>query len=149
MVGEGTPERRGPLAGLRAARGPQAEGGQSGARRRAGSPHGAAGFVMSKTLKKKKHWLSKVQECAVSWAGGPRATWALRSGEVRSVAVPYLGRLRGDPGGGTCCVVSGKAPSPGDVLLEVDAQDACQRAHQPGHPGCHSPLPPAHPSARL
>ncbi|KAK2106797.1 Membrane-associated guanylate kinase, WW and PDZ domain-containing protein 3, partial [Saguinus oedipus] len=23
------------------------------------------------TLKKKKHWLSKVQECAVSWAGPP------------------------------------------------------------------------------
>ncbi|XP_005204188.1 membrane-associated guanylate kinase, WW and PDZ domain-containing protein 3 isoform X1 [Bos indicus x Bos taurus] len=75
---------------------------------------------MSKTLKKKKHWLSKVQECAVSWAGAPGDLGAEIRGGAERGEFPYLGRLREDPGGGTCCVVSGKAPSPGDVLLEVN-----------------------------
>ncbi|XP_077883167.1 membrane-associated guanylate kinase, WW and PDZ domain-containing protein 3 isoform X2 [Ictidomys tridecemlineatus] len=75
---------------------------------------------MSKTLKKKKHWLSKVQECAVSWAGPPGDFGAEIRGGAERGEFPYLGRLREEPGGGTCCVVSGKAPSPGDVLLEVN-----------------------------
>ena len=75
---------------------------------------------MSKTWKKKKHWLSKVQECAVSWAGAPGDLGAEIRGGAERGEFPYLGRLREDPGGGTCCVVSGKAPSPGDVLLEVN-----------------------------
>lgn len=77
---------------------------------------------MSKTLKKKKHWLSKVQECAVSWAGPPGDLGAEIRGGAERGEFPYLGRLRDEPGGGggTCCVVSGKAPSPGDVLLEVN-----------------------------
>ncbi|XP_025839095.1 membrane-associated guanylate kinase, WW and PDZ domain-containing protein 3 isoform X5 [Vulpes vulpes] len=75
---------------------------------------------MSKTLKKKKHWLSKVQECAVSWAGPPGDLGAEVRGGAERGEFPYLGRLREEPGGGTCCVVSGKAPSPGDVLLEVN-----------------------------
>lgn len=77
---------------------------------------------MSKTLKKKKHWLSKVQECAVSWAGPPGDLGAEIRGGAERGEFPYLGRLREEPGGGggTCCVVSGKAPSPGDVLLEVN-----------------------------
>ncbi|XP_032737295.1 membrane-associated guanylate kinase, WW and PDZ domain-containing protein 3 isoform X1 [Lontra canadensis] len=75
---------------------------------------------MSKTLKKKKHWLSKVQECAVSWAGPPGDLVAEIRGGAERGEFPYLGRLREEPGGGTCCVVSGKAPSPGDVLLEVN-----------------------------
>ncbi|XP_070223559.1 membrane-associated guanylate kinase, WW and PDZ domain-containing protein 3 isoform X1 [Bos mutus] len=75
---------------------------------------------MSKTLKKKKHWLSKVQECAVSWAGAPGDLGAEIRGGAERGEFPYLGRLREDTGGGTCCVVSGKAPSPGDVLLEVN-----------------------------
>ncbi|XP_055258936.1 membrane-associated guanylate kinase, WW and PDZ domain-containing protein 3 isoform X1 [Moschus berezovskii] len=75
---------------------------------------------MSKTLKKKKHWLSKVQECAVSWAGAPGDLGAEIRGGAERGEFPYLGRLREEPGGGTCCVVSGKAPSPGDVLLEVN-----------------------------
>ncbi|XP_004380497.1 membrane-associated guanylate kinase, WW and PDZ domain-containing protein 3 [Trichechus manatus latirostris] len=75
---------------------------------------------MSKTLKKKKHWLSKVQECAVSWAGSPGDLGAEIRGGAERGEFPYLGRLREEPGGGTCCVVSGKAPSSGDVLLEVN-----------------------------
>lgn len=75
---------------------------------------------MSKTLKKKKHWFSKVQECAVSWAGSPGDLGAEIRGGAERGEFPYLGRLREEPGGGTCCVVSGKAPSPGDVLLEVN-----------------------------
>lgn len=77
---------------------------------------------MSKTLKKKKHWLSKVQECAVSWVGPPGDLGAEIRGGAERGEFPYLGRLRDEPGGGggTCCVVSGKAPSPGDVLLEVN-----------------------------
>ncbi|XP_053771686.1 membrane-associated guanylate kinase, WW and PDZ domain-containing protein 3 isoform X2 [Desmodus rotundus] len=75
---------------------------------------------MSKTLKKKKHWLSKVQECTVSWAGPPGDLGVEIRGGAERGEFPYLGRLREEPGGGTCCVVSGKAPSPGDVLLEVN-----------------------------
>ncbi|XP_007947261.1 membrane-associated guanylate kinase, WW and PDZ domain-containing protein 3 [Orycteropus afer afer] len=75
---------------------------------------------MSKTLKKKKHWLSKVQECSVSWAGPQGDLGAEIRGGAERGEFPYLGRLREEPGGGTCCVVSGKAPSPGDVLLEVN-----------------------------
>ncbi|KAL2772014.1 membrane-associated guanylate kinase, WW and PDZ domain-containing protein 3 isoform 1 [Daubentonia madagascariensis] len=75
---------------------------------------------MSKTLKKKKHWLSKVQECTVSWAGPPGDFGAEIRGGAERGEFPYLGRLREEPGGGTCCVVSGKTPSPGDVLLEVN-----------------------------
>ncbi|XP_066208885.1 membrane-associated guanylate kinase, WW and PDZ domain-containing protein 3 isoform X1 [Saccopteryx leptura] len=75
---------------------------------------------MSKTLKKKKHWLSKVQECTVSWAGPPGDLGVEIRGGAERGEFPYLGRLREEPGGGTCCVVSGKAPNPGDVLLEVN-----------------------------
>ncbi|XP_036894622.1 membrane-associated guanylate kinase, WW and PDZ domain-containing protein 3 isoform X4 [Sturnira hondurensis] len=75
---------------------------------------------MSKTLKKKKHWLSKVQECTVSWAGPAGDLGVEIRGGAERGEFPYLGRLREEPGGGTCCVVSGKAPSPGDVLLEVN-----------------------------
>ncbi|XP_036198572.1 membrane-associated guanylate kinase, WW and PDZ domain-containing protein 3 isoform X2 [Myotis myotis] len=75
---------------------------------------------MSKTLKKKKHWLSKVQECVVSWAGPPGDLGVEVRGGAERGEFPYLGRLRDEPGGGTCCVLSGKAPGPGDVLLEVN-----------------------------
>ncbi|XP_058516050.1 membrane-associated guanylate kinase, WW and PDZ domain-containing protein 3 isoform X1 [Ochotona princeps] len=75
---------------------------------------------MSKTLKKKKHWLSKVQECSVSWAGPPGDLSAEIRGGAERGEFPYLGRLREEPGGSTCYVVSGQAPSPGDVLLEVN-----------------------------
>ncbi|XP_075415654.1 membrane-associated guanylate kinase, WW and PDZ domain-containing protein 3 isoform X2 [Tenrec ecaudatus] len=85
---------------------------------------------MSKTLKKKKHWLSKVQECAVSWAGPPGDLGAEIRGGAERGEFPYLGRLREEPGGGTCCVVSGKAPSPGDVLLEVNGTPVSGLTHR-------------------
>lgn len=85
---------------------------------------------MSKTLKKKKHWLSKVQECAVSWAGPPGDLGAEIRGGAERGEFPYLGRLREEPGGGTCCIVSGKAPSPGDVLLEVNGTPVSGLTHR-------------------
>ena len=56
----------------------------------------------------------------MSWAGAPGDLGAEIRGGAERGEFPYLGRLREEPGGGTCCVVSGKAPSPGDVLLEVN-----------------------------
>nr|XP_046252769.1 membrane-associated guanylate kinase, WW and PDZ domain-containing protein 3a isoform X3 [Scatophagus argus] len=72
---------------------------------------------MSKTLKKKKHWSTKVQECTVSWGG---------SGELVSVAevrggaelgeFPYLGHIVSE----ALVCHAGRFPSGGDVLLEVN-----------------------------
>ncbi|XP_054912720.1 membrane-associated guanylate kinase, WW and PDZ domain-containing protein 3a isoform X1 [Poeciliopsis prolifica] len=71
---------------------------------------------MSKTLKKKKHWLVKVQECSVSW-GGVELTAVL---EVRGGAelgeFPHIGRVI--PEAVVCH--SGRLPGSGDVLLEVN-----------------------------
>ncbi|KAM4871544.1 membrane-associated guanylate kinase, WW and PDZ domain-containing protein 3 isoform 2-T2 [Thomomys bottae] len=75
---------------------------------------------MSRTLRKKRHWLSKVQECAVAGAGPEGDLGAEVRGGAERGEFPYLGRLREGPGAGACGVVSGKAPSPGDVLLEVN-----------------------------
>uniref|UniRef100_A0A8C9QYM2 Membrane associated guanylate kinase, WW and PDZ domain containing 3 n=1 Tax=Scleropages formosus TaxID=113540 RepID=A0A8C9QYM2_SCLFO len=73
---------------------------------------------MSKTLKKKKHWSSKVQECAVSWGGG--ASELASVVEVRGGAelgeFPHVGQVRSELL--TCHL--GKIPAPGDVLLEVN-----------------------------
>lgn len=87
---------------------------------------------MSKTLKKKKHWLSKVQECVVSWAGPPGDLGVEIRGGAERGEFPYLGRLRDEPGGGggTCCVLSGKAPGPGDVLLEVNGTPVSGLTHR-------------------
>ncbi|XP_045672419.1 membrane-associated guanylate kinase, WW and PDZ domain-containing protein 3 isoform X2 [Phyllostomus hastatus] len=86
---------------------------------------------MSKTLKKKKHWLSKVQECTVSWAGPPGDLGVEIRGGAERGEFPYLGRLREEPGGGgTCCVVSGKAPGAGDVLLEVNGTPVSGLTHR-------------------
>ncbi|XP_018581375.2 membrane-associated guanylate kinase, WW and PDZ domain-containing protein 3-like isoform X2 [Scleropages formosus] len=74
--------------------------------------------MMSKTLKKKKHWSSKVQECAVSWGGG--ASELASVVEVRGGAelgeFPHVGQVRSELL--TCHL--GKIPAPGDVLLEVN-----------------------------
>lgn len=103
-------------------------------------PDAAAGAGMSKTLKKKKHWLSKVQECAVSWTGPPGGDLGseLLRGGAEHGEFPSLGRLREEGGGGgaappgTCCVVvvAGKAPSPGDVLLEVNGTPVSGLTHR-------------------
>ncbi|XP_015266968.1 PREDICTED: membrane-associated guanylate kinase, WW and PDZ domain-containing protein 3 [Gekko japonicus] len=93
---------------------------------------------MSKTLRRKRHWLSKVQECAVSWGGGgggsgPNPDW-LRGGAERG-EFPYLGaRLPtlAEPGGGGTgpVLLSGKPPSPGDVLLEVNGTPVSGLTHR-------------------
>ncbi|XP_059396425.1 membrane-associated guanylate kinase, WW and PDZ domain-containing protein 3-like [Carassius carassius] len=72
---------------------------------------------MSKTLKKKKHWSSKVQECAVSWGNAEELSAVL---EIRGGAehgeFPHLGQVLPDA---LVCHV-GWLPGPGDVLLEVN-----------------------------
>ncbi|XP_056304736.1 membrane-associated guanylate kinase, WW and PDZ domain-containing protein 3a isoform X4 [Danio aesculapii] len=72
---------------------------------------------MSKTLKKKKHWSSKVQECAVSWGNAVELCAVL---EIRGGAehgeFPHLGQVLSDE---LVCHV-GRLPGPGDVLLEVN-----------------------------
>ncbi|KAG7472092.1 hypothetical protein MATL_G00104940 [Megalops atlanticus] len=72
---------------------------------------------MSKTLKKKKHWSGKVQECAVSWGNAGEFSSVV---EVRGGAelgeFPYLGQVMSDA---IVCHV-GRPPNSGDVLLEVN-----------------------------
>ncbi|KAM6370144.1 LOW QUALITY PROTEIN: membrane-associated guanylate kinase, WW and PDZ domain-containing protein 3 [Pluvialis apricaria] len=87
---------------------------------------------MSKTLRKKRHWLSKVQECVVSWGGpaGPDPD-LLRGGAERG-EFPYLaGRLPpGSEGAPGPALLSGKAPAPGDVLLEVNGTPVSGLTHR-------------------
>ncbi|XP_068029358.1 membrane-associated guanylate kinase, WW and PDZ domain-containing protein 3 isoform X3 [Anomalospiza imberbis] len=87
---------------------------------------------MSKTLRKKRHWLSKVQECVVSWGGpaGPDPD-LLRGGAERG-EFPYLaGRLpAGGEGSPGPALLSGKAPAPGDVLLEVNGTPVSGLTHR-------------------
>ncbi|NXX82168.1 MAGI3 protein, partial [Urocolius indicus] len=87
---------------------------------------------MSKTLRKKRHWLSKVQECVVSWGGpaGPDPD-LLRGGAERG-EFPYLaGRLSpGGEGAPGPALLSGKAPAPGDVLLEVNGTPVSGLTHR-------------------
>ncbi|XP_028924247.1 membrane-associated guanylate kinase, WW and PDZ domain-containing protein 3 isoform X6 [Ornithorhynchus anatinus] len=85
---------------------------------------------MSKTLKKKKHWLSKVQECAASWAGPPADEGAPLRGGAERGQFPYLGRPGEEPGAPTCCVVSGRPPGPGDILLEVNGTPVSGLTHR-------------------
>ncbi|KAK2851863.1 hypothetical protein Q5P01_008139 [Channa striata] len=72
---------------------------------------------MSKTLKKKKHWSTKVQECTVSWGGSGDFTSVV---EVRGGAelgeFPHVGHVVSEA---MVCNV-GRFPSSGDVLLEVN-----------------------------
>lgn len=73
---------------------------------------------MSKTLKKKKHWSTKVQECTVSWGGSAELTSVL---EVRGGAehgeFPHLGQVAAEA---LACHPGSRFPSSGDVLLEVN-----------------------------
>uniref|UniRef100_A0A8C7YTF8 Membrane-associated guanylate kinase, WW and PDZ domain-containing protein 3 n=1 Tax=Oryzias sinensis TaxID=183150 RepID=A0A8C7YTF8_9TELE len=72
---------------------------------------------MSKTLKKKRHWSAKLQECAVSWGGSGELVSVV---EVRGGAelgeFPYLGHMAMD----ALVCHAGRLPSSGDVLLEVN-----------------------------
>uniref|UniRef100_A0A452UBK0 Membrane-associated guanylate kinase, WW and PDZ domain-containing protein 3 n=1 Tax=Ursus maritimus TaxID=29073 RepID=A0A452UBK0_URSMA len=59
-------------------------------------------------------------------SGHVTISWPIREILLIGVGGAICGRffsfikMGAEPGGGTCCVVSGKAPSPGDVLLEVN-----------------------------
>ncbi|KAM8829801.1 membrane-associated guanylate kinase, WW and PDZ domain-containing protein 3a isoform 1-T2 [Synchiropus picturatus] len=78
---------------------------------------GAANTTMSKTLKKKKHWSAKVQECSVSWGGsGELVTVVEVRGGAELGEFPYLGQLA--PEALVC--LAGRFPCSGDVLLEVN-----------------------------
>uniref|UniRef100_A0A8C1K1Q0 Membrane-associated guanylate kinase, WW and PDZ domain-containing protein 3 n=1 Tax=Cyprinus carpio TaxID=7962 RepID=A0A8C1K1Q0_CYPCA len=71
---------------------------------------------MSKTLKKKKHWSSKVQECAVSWGTAELSAVLEIRGGAEHGEFPHLGQVLSDA---LVCHV-GRLPGPGDVLLEVN-----------------------------
>ncbi|XP_023271433.1 membrane-associated guanylate kinase, WW and PDZ domain-containing protein 3 isoform X1 [Seriola lalandi dorsalis] len=72
---------------------------------------------MSKTLKKKKHWSTKVQECTVSWGGSGELVTVI---EVRGGAelgeFPYLGHIVSE----AMVCHAGRFPGSADVLLEVN-----------------------------
>uniref|UniRef100_A0A3Q1FMX2 Membrane-associated guanylate kinase, WW and PDZ domain-containing protein 3 n=1 Tax=Acanthochromis polyacanthus TaxID=80966 RepID=A0A3Q1FMX2_9TELE len=72
---------------------------------------------MSKTLKKKKHWSTKVQECTVSWGGsGELVTVVEVRGGAELGEFPYLGHIVLE----AMVCHTGRFPSGGDVLLEVN-----------------------------
>ncbi|XP_018539922.1 membrane-associated guanylate kinase, WW and PDZ domain-containing protein 3a isoform X2 [Lates calcarifer] len=72
---------------------------------------------MSKTLKKKKHWSTKVQECTVSWGGsGELVTVVEVRGGAELGEFPYLGHIVSE----AMVCHAGRFPSSGDVLLEVN-----------------------------
>ncbi|XP_040279830.1 membrane-associated guanylate kinase, WW and PDZ domain-containing protein 3 isoform X3 [Bufo bufo] len=81
---------------------------------------------MSKTLKKKKHWLSKVQECGLSGMGGDLSALLEIRGGAEHGEFPYLGRLRED----AASYIAGKVPSQGDVLLEVNGTPVSGLTHR-------------------
>uniref|UniRef100_A0A3B4BAQ0 PDZ domain-containing protein n=1 Tax=Periophthalmus magnuspinnatus TaxID=409849 RepID=A0A3B4BAQ0_9GOBI len=72
---------------------------------------------MSKTLKKKKHWSTKIQECTVSWGGsGELMTVVEVRGGAELGQFPYVGHVAAE----AMACHAGRFPSPGDVLLEVN-----------------------------
>ncbi|XP_066520229.1 membrane-associated guanylate kinase, WW and PDZ domain-containing protein 3 isoform X2 [Hoplias malabaricus] len=72
---------------------------------------------MSKTLKRKKHWSTKVQECAVSWGGlGEFGAVVEILGGAEHGEFPYLGQMNLD----VLVCHAGRLPYYGDVLLEVN-----------------------------
>ncbi|KAM6976794.1 membrane-associated guanylate kinase, WW and PDZ domain-containing protein 3a [Aplochiton taeniatus] len=72
---------------------------------------------MSKTLKKKKHWSGKVQECAVSWGNSEELSSVVEvQGGAELGEFPNLGQIISEA---MVCHV-GRFPSTGDVLLEVN-----------------------------
>ncbi|KAM9855558.1 membrane-associated guanylate kinase, WW and PDZ domain-containing protein 3a [Aulostomus maculatus] len=72
---------------------------------------------MSKTLKKKKHWSAKVQECSVSWGGtGDLVTVVEVRGGAELGEFPHLGHIVAE----AMVCHAGRFPCSGDVLLEVN-----------------------------
>ena len=82
---------------------------------------------MSKTLKKKKHWSAKVQECSVSWGGSGELVGVA---EVRGGAelgeFPHLGHMAVD----AMACHAGRFPGGGDVLLEVNGTPVSGLTHR-------------------
>ncbi|XP_061591343.1 membrane-associated guanylate kinase, WW and PDZ domain-containing protein 3a isoform X2 [Cololabis saira] len=82
---------------------------------------------MSKTLKKKKHWSTKVAECSVSWGGqGELAAVAELRGGAELGEFPHLGQLAAD----ALLLHAGRLPGPGDVLLEVNGTPVSGLTHR-------------------
>uniref|UniRef100_A0A3Q2Y3M6 Membrane-associated guanylate kinase, WW and PDZ domain-containing protein 3 n=1 Tax=Hippocampus comes TaxID=109280 RepID=A0A3Q2Y3M6_HIPCM len=82
---------------------------------------------MSKTLKKKKHWSAKVQECAVSWGGsGDLVTMVEVRGGAEQGEFPYLGHIAAE----TMVCHAGRLPGSGDVLLEVNGTPVSGLTHR-------------------
>ncbi|XP_047662885.1 membrane-associated guanylate kinase, WW and PDZ domain-containing protein 3a isoform X1 [Tachysurus fulvidraco] len=84
---------------------------------------------MSKTLKKKKHWANKVQEYAVSWGAGELSSVLEIGGGAEHGEFPHVGH------GASCFSAAlrwhaGRAPSPGDVLLEVNGTPVSGLTHR-------------------
>ncbi|XP_059188405.1 membrane-associated guanylate kinase, WW and PDZ domain-containing protein 3a isoform X2 [Centropristis striata] len=72
---------------------------------------------MSKTLKKKKHWSTKVQECTLSWGGsGELVTVVEVLGGAELGEFPHLGHIVSE----AMVCHAGRFPCSGDVLLEVN-----------------------------
>ncbi|XP_042347232.1 LOW QUALITY PROTEIN: membrane-associated guanylate kinase, WW and PDZ domain-containing protein 3a [Plectropomus leopardus] len=72
---------------------------------------------MSKTLKKKKHWSTKVQECTLSWGGsGELVTVVEVRGGAELGEFPHLGHIVSE----ALVCHAGRFPCSGDVLLEVN-----------------------------
>ncbi|XP_057685559.1 membrane-associated guanylate kinase, WW and PDZ domain-containing protein 3a isoform X2 [Corythoichthys intestinalis] len=82
---------------------------------------------MSKTLKKKKHWSAKVQECAVSWGGsGDLVTVVELRGGAEHGEFPYLGQIVAE----AIVCHAGRLPGIGDVLLEVNGTPVSGLTHR-------------------
>lgn len=88
---------------------------------------------MSKTLKKKKHWANKVQEYAVSWGGGELSSVLEIRGGAEHGEFPYLSQGASSTSSSSSAALrwhSGRAPSPGDVLLEVNGTPVSGLTHR-------------------
>lgn len=86
---------------------------------------------MSKTLKKKKHWANKVQEYAVSWGGGELSSGLEIGGGAEHGEFPYVSHgLSSSPPSVALRWHAGRAPSPGDVLLEVNGTPVSGLTHR-------------------
>ncbi|XP_061649823.1 membrane-associated guanylate kinase, WW and PDZ domain-containing protein 3-like isoform X7 [Phyllopteryx taeniolatus] len=82
---------------------------------------------MSKTLKKKKHWSAKVQECAVSWGGsGDLVTAVELRGGAEQGEFPFLGHIVAE----AMVCHAGRLPGNGDVLLEVNGTPVSGLTHR-------------------
>lgn len=82
---------------------------------------------MSKTLKKKKHWSIKVQECAVSWGtGGEFGSVVEIRGGAEQGEFPHLGQIKSE----ALVCHFGRIPIAGDVLLEVNCTPVSGLTHR-------------------